>query len=100
MKIAIRSVTLGKLWRRSTPARNGRRPGKRMRDSAYPAIEEMSSTTIVVLIAKMKVLIVSGMIGDLNRSASTVSGAHRKRQFSMVKGVTGRKPSIRRKKDE
>jgi hypothetical protein len=34
MKVAMSRVTLGKLWRRSTPDRNVRRPGKARRESA------------------------------------------------------------------
>ena len=49
---------------------------------------------------KTSVLIVSGMIGGLLASASTVSGAQRKRQFSSVNGPAGRSPSIRVKKEE
>src|SRR5712692_2820530 len=93
------SVTLGKLCSSSTPARKVRLPGKRMRDSAYPAIDEMSSTTSEVDREKMSVLMVSGMIGGLNRNASTVSGAQRKRQFSSVNAPIGVSPSMRGKNE-
>ena len=42
----------------------------------------------------------SGMIGGLLRSCSTLSGAQRKRQFSSVNGPVGHRPSIRVKNDE
>ena len=53
-----------------------------------------------VIVAKKNVLMVSGMIGGRLRSWGTDCESQRKRQLSIVKAPTGRKPSMRGKNDE
>src|SRR5690606_38727730 len=59
-KIEISSVTAGKPCRISVNDRNVRRPGKFIRDSAYPAIDDTVSTRTVMKIAMANVFSVIG----------------------------------------
>src|SRR5690606_22813003 len=96
-KIAIKSVTAGKPCRISVSERNVLRPTKFMRDSAYPAIDDTSSTIAIIDTAITAVLSVIVQMLGLEPVGARVRNSQLRNVHppKLPSALTGIIPSVR-----